>query len=342
MSHASWQRNLAYLALLIRETHMWKKNLALIGLKFAVVACFAQTAVAQSLRIDGANATEVDKLFISQGGYGSNWLNDPLEDVYKELPRANHVSMISGDCEADSLVYAQITDPGSTANTQDVPYLAYCKDGKFSVPIYAVNGVAQMVGIRTVDLLVRKCRFDRAVSGGIECFGPSSTAPTSEVRMRKTVQVSDVELRNDDPGKLSAFGSNRYLSLFPQPGSTLLSMPGNNYVYVLAAVGNSAYAILPGNFDPVCTSEGKFPPPPLKISFDGQCYDMVVVPSQNLANEWLINYQNGNIGVPRITFSFGSLLSGMSGQVRFFGGFAKDLSDLVENHRWHAVGVYYD
>jgi hypothetical protein len=321
---------------------MWKKNLALIGLKFAVVACFAQTAVAQSLRIDGANATEVDKLFISQGGYGSNWLNDPLEDVYKELPRANHVSMISGDCEADSLVYAQITAPGSTANTQDVPYLAYCKDGKFSVPIYAVNGVAQMVGIRTVDLLVRKCRFDRAVSGGIECFGPSSTAPTSEVRMRKTVQVSDVELRNDDPGKLSAFGSNRYLSLFPQPGSTLLSMPGNNYVYVLAAVGNSAYAILPGNFDPVCTSEGKFPPPPLKISFDGQCYDMVVVPSQNLANEWLINYQNGNIGVPRITFSFGSLLSGMSGQVRFFGGFAKDLSDLVENHRWHAVGVYYD
>ena len=204
MSHASWQRNLAYLALLIRETHMWKKNLALIGLKFAVVACFAQTAVAQSLRIDGANATEVDKLFISQGGYGSNWLNDPLEDVYKELPRANHVSMISGDCEADSLVYAQITAPGSTANTQDVPYLAYCKDGKFSVPIYAVNGVAQMVGIRTVDLLVRKCRFDRAVSGGIECFGPSSTAPTSEVRMRKTVLDAHTRARTRNRAKKDA------------------------------------------------------------------------------------------------------------------------------------------
>lgn len=306
------------------------------------LACIAHGVSAQSLFLDGTPASNVEKIFVAKGGYGSNWWDESLGGAYKEFPLKNHITMVSGDCETGTLVYAQITTVGSPVQNE-APYHDYCKNGTFNVPVYAVNGTAERVGSRMVDLLVRKCRYDPSVANGIDCFVQGSNTSTSEVRLQKLLQVSDVILEaNGAPGRVQAFGDNKYLPLLMEQGDTLSSAPGRNYLYVIGGVGASMFAILPGSFDAACTAEGKFPPPPMKISFDGQCYDMVIVPSQNIANEWLINYENSSFSANRVTFSFGRLLDGLSGQVKFFAGYAKDFEDLVSNHRWHQVGVYLD
>lgn len=306
------------------------------------LACYAHGAFAQSLFLDGTPANNAERIFVAKGGYGSNWWDESLNGAYKEFPLNNYITMVSGDCENGTLVYAQVTTVGSPVQNE-APYHDYCKNGKFNVPIYAVNGTAERVGTRMVDLLVRQCRYDPSSANGIDCFVSGSNTYTSEVRLQKLLQVSDVSLKTEGlAGRVHSFGDNKYVGLVIEQGDSLASAPGPNYLYVIGAVGASMFAILPGNFDAACTAEGKFPPPPLKISFDGQCYDMVIVPSQNIANEWLINYENRSFFAPRVTFSFGGLLDGLSGQVKFFAGYAKNFEDLVSNHRWHQVGVYLD
>ena len=310
---------------------------------FVLLAFAVQGAFAQDLLIDGVQASEVTKIFVSKGGYGSNWWDESFGGVYRDFPLDNYTSLISGNCEAGTLVYAQAITVGAKAKLDEYPYFDYCKDGKFNVPVYSVDGVAERVGSRSVDLLIRKCRYDKSQGNGIDCFGLGSTAVTSEIRLSKSIQVSDVSIQNDErPGRVASFGENKYLSLMVQPGTSLLSMPGNNYFYILAVVGNSIFAILPGNKDVACTAEAKSPPPPLKISTDWGCYDMVVAPSKDISNEWFATYENDSRQASRFTFSFGNILNGMSGQVRFYAGYAKNVNDLLENHRWHQVGIYYD
>lgn len=312
--------------------------------KITLILAFAAHSVfAQDILIDGIRASEATKIFVSKGGYGVNWGDESLNGAYRDFPFYNYTSMISGDCEAGTLVYAQATTAGAAAKLDEVPYHDYCRNGKFNVPVYAVNGVAQMVGSRAADLLVRKCRFDPTQGNGIDCFGLGSTASTSEIRFRKSIHVSDVSVQNEEfPGRVASFGDNKYVSLMVQQGTSLSSLPGNNYLYFLAAVGNSIFVILPGNRDEACTAEGKFPPPPLKIYTEFGCYDLVATPTKDISKEWIANWQNNSRQASRVTFTFGNILSGMSGQVRFFAAYTKNVSDLFENHRWHQVGVYYD